>query len=104
MTDDRLFQIDPILTDRQAFAHDALRRATRDGGLEASEVGALLHARKGIHHAEARCRYCPREGLTVLDELRAKNLAVFQSRHWIATREPIPTPPGMLPDDQPIPY
>ena len=68
-----------VLTDRQALAWEAIRRAGPDG-LNADEVGAILHehvlrqtGRRG-HHRDTRCNYCGMDGRSVLRSRALKQL------------------------------
>jgi hypothetical protein len=66
-----LFPLEPLLTERQAFALAELERL---GGLDDTELGARLHARKGKHADWQRCEWCSTDGRGVLKALRAKGL------------------------------
>ena len=76
----------PILTERQALA---LKLVTDFGGLDAAELGAHLHARRGTHEAGGRCAYCGTEGRSVLSALRKKGLVVRRKTgSWQPTGPP----------------
>lgn len=48
----------------------AAKERELDGPLTADEAGALIHAQRGKHDAEARCAYCAVDGADALARLR----------------------------------
>ena len=111
--------VTPKLTHRQQAALDALAQAGADG-LEASEVGALLHELKAdrwSHNRNDRCRFCPQTGNEVLKALAAKGLARYRRKTarapgaWLYTGNtatiPEPQPEvedGVWEHGKPVPY
>lgn len=82
---DRLFDVPPKLTDRQAFVLEELVRSRE--GLYAEDVGAMLHARAGKHQDYHRCQWCSKDANGVLRALRQKGLAKRRRAGlWQATR------------------
>lgn len=64
--------VDVQLTIRQRFVFDHVCNTA--GGLTADEVGALLHARRGKHSVDLRCRFCASDGSDVLRSKALKPL------------------------------
>lgn len=84
---------------RQAFA---IRRIRERGGIEADELGALLHADRGKHADHVRCQWCAQEGNAVLASLRTRGLVVHRrTGRWEFRNEndyQRPSAQGELPD------
>lgn len=62
------------LTEKQQRGYDLVRATP--GGITADELGAQLHADKGRHHPDARCKWCAEEGISVLDSKAVGPLVV----------------------------
>lgn len=108
MSDQRLFPVGEdniVLTVRQKFALDQLRRAGHEG-LTADEAGAYWHEERmrqlGIgHDAGVRCKFCRDTGLELLRALADRKLAhrVGRGPHWAASSPVKATGgPGELPE------
>lgn len=107
----------PKLTDRQRAVLDALTAAGAFG-VDADQAGAIAHELKTgrwRHSRDDRCEYCGRDGNQILSRLRDLGYARYRRRKgqlagvWLATSErdetpPAPTPGGMLPDTQALPF
>ena len=111
MTQEPLFDVPATVTvtDRQQAVLDAVRQAGRDG-LDNAEAGAILCHRNHKHGPTDRCQWCEPNGRGVMHELAAKGLARYRRARagepgaWVAALHAVETPPGMLPDDQPLPF
>lgn len=123
MTEDRLFDVPPTLTERQQFVLDEIRRS--EDGLHTDEIGALLHERSGKHPSSARCDWCATDGNRMLRELRKKRLVTRRMTGYVnvtsvgreasderdlgaattASPEPLSRQPGTWdPSTAPIPF
>jgi hypothetical protein len=54
------------LTDRQQEIYDLI--CAQPNGVEAIELGALMHAQSGRHTADEFCKWCPQDGGRALRE------------------------------------
>lgn len=71
-----LLDVPPAAPSRQTQTVFALERirAAGENGLHPDEVGALLHARDGMHGAGDRCQWCGRDGARILRRLDRERL------------------------------
>ena len=104
-----MIEAEPKLTAQQRLVLDRLRAAGTDG-LHTDEAGAIAHSamESRWRHSDAdRCQWCGKRGKEILGRLRVLGLARYRGRLrvWQATGEFREGPlPGMLRDDQPIPF
>lgn len=100
----------PKLTVRQQRALDHVQ-ARGAAGIHADELGALMHA--DHHPPDARCDYCGTTGNELLRTLRRKGLVRYRrgrdalAGYWQAVGAATTSelqPPGMLRDDEALPF
>lgn len=95
----------PNLTDRQQYALDRITEVG-DDGLTSDEIGAHLCHRARHHGEDQRCRYCRSNGYQLACRLRDLGLIRYRAKTktWTAVTAHDPTPVGMLPTDDEIPF
>ena len=93
---------DRKLGPRQEFI---LRRIRERGGIETDEAGALLHADRGKHPPDTRCRWCEQEGSSVLVSLRNRKLVIRRRTGLWELRNALDyeRPSAQLSTDDPFP-
>ncbi len=102
---DMLGKVDPLgLTERQRAVFELL--AGHPEGLNAQQVGQVVHFQRGKHPSHSACDWCASDGNAVLVELRQKGLVVQrrQPTRWELTprgRAELPPPPGTGPGELP---